>query len=85
MQQLGLAPEECLAFEDSENGIRSSLGANLRTVVTINDYTHEHDFTGALAVLTDLGEPDQPYQRLDAAGKGERGVVDMARVRAWLA
>lgn len=85
MQQLGLAPDECLAFEDSENGIRSSLGANLRTVVTINDYTREHDFSGALAVLTDLGEPDQPYQRLDAAGKGERGVVDMARVQAWLA
>ncbi len=85
MQQLGLAPDECLAFEDSENGIRSSLGANLRTVVTINDYTQEHDFTGALAVLTDLGEPDQPYLRLDASGKDERGVVDMARVQAWLA
>jgi hypothetical protein len=54
-------------------------------VVTINDYTREHDFSGALAVLTDLGEPDQPYQHLDASGKGERGVVDMAQVRAWLA
>jgi HAD superfamily hydrolase (TIGR01509 family) len=85
MQQLGLQPEECLAFEDSENGIRSSLGANLRTVVTINDYTREHDFTGALAVLSDLGESDQPYERLDLAGKGERGMVDLARLQAWLA
>jgi len=85
MQQLGLQPEECLAFEDSENGIRSSLGANLRTVVTINDYTREHDFTGALAVLSDLGESDQPYERLDRAGKGERGIVDLARLQAWLA
>ncbi len=85
MQQLGLKPEECLAFEDSENGIRASLGANLRTVVTINDYTREHDFSGALVVLSDLGEPDAPCERLDTAGLGERGVVDLALIKRWLA
>ena len=84
MQQLGLRPEECLAFEDSETGIRASLGANLRTVVTINDYTRDHDFSGALTVLSDLGEPGQPYTRLDAAGKGEQGVVDLAQLQGWL-
>jgi len=84
MQQLGLKPDECLAFEDSENGIRASLGANLRTVVTINGYTREHDFSGALAVLSDLGEAGQLFERLDSAGKGERGVVDLAQLRAWL-
>ncbi len=83
LQQLGLGPEECLAFEDSENGILSSRGAGLRTVVTINDYTRDHDFTGALAVLSDLGEAGAPYQRLDAAGQGEQGVVDVARLRDW--
>lgn len=81
MQQLGLKPEECLAFEDSENGIRASRGADLRTVVTVNDYTRDHDFTGALAVLSDLGEIDAPYSRLDAS---ESGVVDLARIQAWL-
>lgn len=81
MQQLGLKPEECLAFEDSENGIRASRGADLRTVVTVNDYTRDHDFTGALAVLSDLGEIDAPYTRLDAS---ESGVVDLARIQAWL-
>ena len=83
LQQLGLSPEECLAFEDSENGIRSSRGAGLKTVVTINDYTRDHEFTGALAVLTDLGEAATPYQRLDVAGQGERGMVDVARLRDW--
>lgn len=58
MQQLGLHPEECLAFEDSENGIRASLGAGLRTVITVNDYTRDHDFSGALAVLPDLAQTD---------------------------
>lgn len=84
MQELELVPEECLAFEDSENGIRASRGAGLKTVITVNDYTRSHDFTGALAVLSDLGEPDSPYTRLDAAGAGERGVLDLARLRAWL-
>ncbi len=54
MAQLNLKPEDCLAFEDSENGIRASLGAGLRTVVTVNDYTRDHDFAGAVAVLPDL-------------------------------
>jgi beta-phosphoglucomutase-like phosphatase (HAD superfamily) len=83
MQQLGLSAQECLAFEDSENGLRAARGAGLETVVTVNDYTRDHDFTGALAVLSDLGEPDAPYTRLDAAGKGETAWVDLARLREW--
>ena len=53
-------------------------------IVTVNDYTRDHDFSGALAVLSDLGEPGAPYRRLDAAGQGETGLVDLARIRAWL-
>ena len=83
LEQLKLSPEECLAFEDSENGIRASLGAGLKTVVTVNDYTLDHDFTGALAVLSDLGEADVPYRRLDAPGNDEQGLVDVALLRTW--
>ena len=83
MRELGLLPEECLAIEDSENGLRASLGAGIQTVVTINDYTRDHDFGGALAVLSDLGGEGAPYRRLDAAGAGEQGLVDVARLRAW--
>jgi beta-phosphoglucomutase-like phosphatase (HAD superfamily) len=81
LEKLGLRPDECLAFEDSKNGIRASLGADLRTVVTVNDYTRDDDFSGALAILTDLGESDAPYTRLDRA---ESGMVDLARLRAWI-
>ncbi len=84
LQKIGLGAHECLAFEDSENGIRSSLGAGLRTLVTVNDYTRDHDFAGALAVLSDLGEPGAPYLRLDQAGRDEQGLVDLARLRGWL-
>ncbi len=81
LEQLGLKAGDCVAFEDSENGINSSLGAGLRTVVTTNDYTHDHDFSGAIAVLSDLGEPGAPFTRLDAYGQGEQGIVDLAWLR----
>ena len=61
MQQMGVTPEECLAFEDSDNGIRSSTAALLKTVVTVNDYTREHDFSKAVLVLDQFGEPDEPF------------------------
>jgi HAD superfamily hydrolase (TIGR01509 family) len=71
LEQLQLGPEACLAFEDSENGIRASRGAGLNTVVTINDYTRDHDFTGAAVVLSDLGEPDKPATALSGAWQGQ--------------
>lgn len=62
LEKLQLPPEQCLAFEDSENGLRASLGAGLRTLVTINNYTEGQEFSGASAVLSDLGEPGTPFR-----------------------
>ena len=64
MEQMNLKPEQCLAFEDSRNGILSSQGAKLKTIITINDYTKDHDFSGAELVLSDFGEPNQPMSVL---------------------
>ncbi|MGB5642066.1 MAG: HAD family hydrolase [Gammaproteobacteria bacterium] len=61
LSEMKLAPYECLAFEDSHNGILSSMGAGIPTIITVNDYTREHDFSQALLVLDTLGEPDQPF------------------------
>ena len=60
MHAMQLEPAQCLAFEDSENGFHSARDAGLRTIVTVNEYTHDHDFSGALLVLDHLGEPHQP-------------------------
>ena len=70
LEQLGLAPEACLAFEDSHNGILASQGAGLKTVVTVNGYTRDDDFDGALLVIDNLGEPDQPFTVLAGDAKG---------------
>ncbi len=59
LKELGLDASECLALEDSHNGLVSSLGANLKTIVTINEYTDDDDFAGAAMVLNHLGEPNK--------------------------
>ena len=61
LSEMNLSADECIAFEDSENGIKSSTGADLCTIITINDYTRDHDFSKASVVLDQMGEPGQPF------------------------
>jgi beta-phosphoglucomutase-like phosphatase (HAD superfamily) len=51
---MGLTAEQCVAFEDSENGVRSAVGAGVKTVVTPNAYTRDHNFADAALVTNDL-------------------------------
>jgi HAD superfamily hydrolase (TIGR01509 family) len=67
LERLKLSPEQCVAFEDSENGIRAAHAAGLKTVITFNDYTRDHDFDGAMLVADHLGEPTQPFSPTRAA------------------
>ena len=67
MQQMAIEPARCLAFEDSVNGLRSSTIAGLITLVTVNPYTSDQDFTGAAVVLDSLGEPGHACRRLAGA------------------
>ena len=67
LNQLELPASDCIAVEDSENGVRSSLAAGVATIVTVNDYTRLQDFSGARVVLSDLGEPSRPFTLI--AGK----------------
>lgn len=64
LQQMQLAPEDCLVFEDSEPGLIAAHQASLRTVVTVHNYTQTQDFSTAQLVLDHLGEPEQPMQVL---------------------
>lgn len=82
LDKLGMAAADCLAFEDSENGLKSSLGAGLKTVVTVSDYTIGQDFPGAAAVLSDLGEPWQPFGLLAGDVQGKSWVT-VELLRHW--
>ncbi len=64
LKQMNLDASECLAFEDSHNGILSTNDANIKTLITVNEYTDRHDFDGSIVVLSDLGEPENPFKLL---------------------
>ena len=54
LDRLGLPAEQCLAFEDTRNGVDSAIGAGLRVVVTPSLYSEGQDFSAATTVLEDL-------------------------------
>ena len=60
LDKLQLTPDKCIAIEDSENGLKASLAANIDTIITTSEYTHSQNFNGAAMVLTNLGEPEEP-------------------------
>ncbi len=61
LQRMQLPAESCIAVEDSVNGVRAAVGAGLRTVITVNDYTRRDDFRGATLVVDSIGEPHRPF------------------------
>ncbi len=54
LQAMKLSGRDCVAFEDSANGLRAATGAGIATVITPTHFTAQHDFRGALRVLPDL-------------------------------
>jgi HAD superfamily hydrolase (TIGR01509 family) len=54
LADLGMRAADCVAFEDSANGLRAATAAGLDTVITPNGFTVHHDFKGALRVVPDL-------------------------------
>jgi HAD superfamily hydrolase (TIGR01509 family) len=54
LAQLRLPAGECLAIEDSHNGLRSALAAGIQTLVVTSAYTQEEEFPGAALVLDSL-------------------------------
>jgi HAD superfamily hydrolase (TIGR01509 family) len=63
LQRLQMHSPQCLAFEDSANGLRSAVEAGLPTIVTPNAFTTHQDFAGALDVLPDLQGATLPALR----------------------
>jgi HAD superfamily hydrolase (TIGR01509 family) len=55
LRRLGLPAAACVAIEDTEQGLRSALGAGLACVVTKSVYGDGGNFAGALAVVASLG------------------------------
>ena len=56
LDQLNLAAQDCIALEDSRNGLLSATAAGIPTIVTPGIYTEDQCFDEATLVINDLGE-----------------------------
>ncbi len=79
---MNLPAANCLAVEDSMNGLRSALSADLKTVVTVSDYTRNERFSGAALVVDQLGEPGQDMTVLAGDANGA-AMIDVDTLR-WI-
>lgn len=82
LEHLGLAGEDCLAIEDSRNGLRAALGAGIPALITECAWTAGEDFDGAVAVLSDLGEPHRHHKVVRSA-LFNIGYIDAVVLRRW--
>ncbi|HEY6893614.1 MAG TPA: HAD-IA family hydrolase [Rhodanobacteraceae bacterium] len=79
LRQLGLEANECLAFEDSANGIRAAGAAGLAVIATPTWYSLAEPLPPAFVTLEHLGDPDRPLPK----GTPGAPIVDVAQLRAW--
>jgi HAD superfamily hydrolase (TIGR01509 family) len=75
MEHLGVDAGSCLAVEDSRNGVLAARAAGLHVVATPGAYTGADDFTGAVAVVSELGMPGRSYEHIAGAGRHDRNVT----------
>ena len=64
LEKLKLPPEACLAIEDSPRGVESANEAGLKVLITPSIYTKDEKFENSDLVISDLGEPKEPFQIL---------------------
>jgi len=70
LAELGVPAQDCVAFEDSANGVRAARAAGLCTIATPTPWSEGEDFSGTALVIPHLGDIDRP---LDAACAGRAG------------
>lgn len=84
LSDLGLRAQDCVALEDSANGLRAAVAAGLCTVVTPTAWSAREDFSQAALVLPHLGDAKHPLEGADAARAGGHwlGLGALERLRA---
>jgi HAD superfamily hydrolase (TIGR01509 family) len=65
LRTLRADPTRTLVIEDSANGLQAAQGAGLDCVITVNGYTEQEDFSSALLVLSQLGDPGDPLRVIE--------------------
>ncbi len=64
LEKLRLPPQSCIAIEDSLRGVESAKNASVNILVTPSTFTKDEDFSDAKLVVSNLGEPDAPFDKI---------------------
>jgi HAD superfamily hydrolase (TIGR01509 family) len=65
IKRLGIAPENCVAIEDSRNGLLSADSAGIPVLVTTSWFTEGENFSEARLVVSALGDPGGERSRVN--------------------
>jgi hypothetical protein len=65
----------CATYHDRRSG-------NCSMASIVNGFTEHERFPGAIAVLSDLGEPDHPFRTIEGQTFG-RSFADAKLLRRW--
>ncbi len=84
LQRLDLPCHQCVAVEDSANGLAAAKSAGLFTVVTPSYWTQSEDLSAADLLVAHLGSESEPLAEGDARRIG-RAVVGIPEIDARLA
>ncbi|KAF0141253.1 MAG: HAD family hydrolase [Rhodospirillaceae bacterium] len=89
LEQLSVERPSCIVIEDTALGLAAATAAGLSTVITVSMYSepfnHEpQSFAEAVAVVSDLGEPNRQFTLLAGKAYG-RKIVDLSLLQLWLA
>jgi beta-phosphoglucomutase-like phosphatase (HAD superfamily) len=85
-EALEVAPENCVAIEDSRNGLLSALSAGIQVLVTTSGFTEGEDFSEARLVVSSLGDPGGERSTVfqNRTGRQIGEYVDLGDVAAML-
>ena len=82
--QLGIPASQCIAIEDSRNGLLSAYAAQIPVVITVSEFTRGEQFDEARLVVTALGDPqgEQSEVLANRIGREIRGFVGLNDLKA---
>jgi beta-phosphoglucomutase-like phosphatase (HAD superfamily) len=83
LRSLQLPPTNCVAIEDSRNGLRSAKSAGLFTVVTPSYWTRDEDLSEADLLVSHLGSASEPLPEDEARRLGS-SQVGVREIDQWL-
>jgi HAD superfamily hydrolase (TIGR01509 family) len=75
---------DCIAIEDSANGVAAASNAGLYTIATPSRWTAGQDFSKANLVLSGLGDPAAPLPDSDAEKLGGSVTLGIAEIECVL-